>query len=79
MNDQDETSRRLSAPLRGAERTRTGHAPFGAQLLGMGGVRRGLRGGQVVLKAARAAYLETEWSGPADRRGSAGLLARRKV
>ena len=43
-------------------------AAFEAQLLGQPGVKRGLRGGQPVLDHARSAYLEAEYSGPAERR-----------
>jgi len=40
---------------------------------------RGLRGGQNVLETARHAYLETEWSGPNDRRTSAGQITKTDV
>jgi hypothetical protein len=43
-------------------------------MLGASGQRRGLKGGAPVLQAARRAYLETQWSGPGDRRAAAGLL-----
>jgi hypothetical protein len=36
---------------------------------------RGLRGGQKVLKAARRAYLEVQYSGALDRRAGAGQTA----
>ena len=49
-------------------------AAFTAQLIGQSGQRRGLKGGQVVLDEARSAYLETEYSGPLDRRPSSGVL-----
>ena len=35
---------------------------------------RGLRGGQKVLETARHVYLETEWSGPSDRRIATGKI-----
>ncbi len=47
---------------------------FEAHVLGQGGQRRGLRGGQPVLDAARAAYLDAEWRGAGDRRLPAGTL-----
>jgi hypothetical protein len=47
---------------------------FEAQVLGQGGQKRGLRGGQPVLDAARAAYLDAEWRGGDDRRLPAGTL-----
>ena len=40
---------------------------------------RGLRGGPKVLQAARSAYLETEWSGPNDRRAHAGRITKKEV
>lgn len=52
---------------------------FDAQLLGQGGQKRGLRGGKPVLEQARSAYLETEWSGPADRRPPKGLLTKTSI
>ena len=50
-----------------------------AQLLGQDGAKRGLKGGTPVLKAAREAYLEAEWSGDADRRLPIGLRGYTKV
>ena len=38
-------------------------AAFNAQMMGQTGQRRGLKGGPPVLEAARASYLETEYSG----------------
>ena len=83
MSDQDDTSGELPVP-RYDEGSQQGfgvrtQATFGAHLLGTGGLRRGLRGGQAVLLSARGAYLQAEWSGQADRRGAVGLLARRRV
>ncbi|HVN02157.1 MAG TPA: hypothetical protein VMT68_18295 [Caulobacteraceae bacterium] len=37
---------------------------------------RGLRGGQKVLETARNVYLETEWSGPNDRRTRTGRITK---
>jgi hypothetical protein len=45
-----------------------------AQVEGQTGQRRGLRGGQPVLSAARAAYLDAEWRGHDDRRLPTGTL-----
>jgi hypothetical protein len=56
-----------------------GGAAFAAQVMGQDGVRRGLRGGPPVLKQARSAYLEAEWTGPADRRRRAGKTAKTDV
>ena len=47
-------------------------AIFAAQMMGQSGQRRGLKGGPPVLDAARAAYLNTEHSGPAERRPKPG-------
>jgi len=54
-------------------------AAFAAQMMGQTGARRGLKGGQPVLKQARSAYLETEYSGPNDRRPPTGLLRKTKI
>ncbi len=59
--------------------TGDGYAAFAAHLYGQSGQRRGLRGGQPVLDAARAAYLETEYSGPDDRRPPKGLLKKTEI
>ncbi|HEX2561592.1 hypothetical protein [Phenylobacterium sp.] len=48
------------------------------QLIGEG-ERRGLRGGEPVLKAAKTAYVRTEWSGSADRRTPKGSLTKKEV
>ena len=52
---------------------------FTAQLLGQPGQKRGLKGGPVVLDAARSAYLGAEWSGPADRRHRAGKITKTEL
>jgi hypothetical protein len=52
---------------------------FTAQLLGQPGQKRGLKGGPPVLEAARAAYLEAEWSGPADRRKPSGRITKTEL
>lgn len=52
---------------------------FAAHLYGQKDQKRGLRGGQPVLDAARAAYLETEYSGPDDRRPTTGLLKKTDI
>lgn len=51
-------------------------AAFAAQIYGQTGQRRGLKGGPPVLDAARASYLEAEYSGDKDRRPPAGLIKR---
>ncbi len=53
-------------------------AAFAAQMMG-GGQKRGLRGGQETLDKARTTYLETEWSGPADRRPRPGRITKTEV
>lgn len=57
----------------------SGFAAFAAQLLGQPGIKRGLRGGPETLEKARTAYLEAEYSGPAERRLIAGRITRTKV
>jgi len=56
-----------------------GYSIFTAQVYGQTGQKRGLRGGQPVFDAARAAYLETEYSGPDDRRPPKGLLKKTEI
>jgi hypothetical protein len=56
-----------------------GPAAFAAQVMGQGGQKRGLRGGPETLDHARAAYLETEWSGPADRRPAPGGITKTEI
>ncbi|MBO9710627.1 MAG: hypothetical protein J7521_20690 [Caulobacter sp.] len=60
-------------PRRGA------FATFAAHLMGQSGQKRGLRGGQEVLDAARSTYLGTEYSGTADRRPKAGLIKKTEI
>jgi len=59
--------------------TEASAAAYATQLMGQGGQKRGLRGGQPVLQKARSAYLEAEWSGPQDRRPPSGGVARTKI
>jgi hypothetical protein len=60
-------------------RARGGFAAFAAQVLGAGVRKRGLKGGQPVIEEARTTYLETEYSGPNDRRPAVGRIARKDV
>ena len=66
------------APAAEPEPPRSGFAAFAAQLLG-GGQKRGLRGGPETLERARTAYLETEWSGPSDRRVRRGRITKTQI
>lgn len=50
---------------------------FEAHMSGQANPRRGLKGGAATLRAARTAYLTTQWTGADDRRPPSGLL--RKV
>ena len=52
---------------------------FAAQILGQPGQKRGLRGGEETLNLARSTYMETEWSGGADRRIRRGRMTRTRV
>jgi hypothetical protein len=56
-----------------------GPTAYAAQLMGQGGQKSGLRGGPETLDHARNAYLETEWSGPADRRPPPGRIAKTEI
>jgi hypothetical protein len=56
-----------------------GPTAFAAQVMGQGGHKRGLRGGPQTLEDARSAYLEAEWSGPADRRPAPGRIAKTEI
>lgn len=56
-----------------------GAAAFVAQQMGQAGQKRGLRGGAPVLTAARSAYLETEYSGAAERRPRAGRTTKTEI
>lgn len=59
-------------------RAAPGKAGFTAQVLA-GGDRRGLKGGDDTLKAAKTTYLRAEFSGQADRRPAPGRLTRKDV
>jgi len=54
-------------------------AAFAAHVMGQGGVKRGLRGGDETLDRARSTYLSTEYSGPADRRPRRGKIAKTEI
>ena len=60
-------------------RERNGFVAFIAQVLGQPGQKRGLRGGPETLEKARSAYLETEWSGPSDRRPGRGKITKTEI
>ena len=82
---QDESANTLPVPVEppaaeaAAPRSRrAAFAAFAAQILG-GGQKRGLRGGPETLEKARSTYLETEWSGPADRRLRSGRITKTEV
>ena len=69
----------LPAAVPAESRSKGGPAAFAAQVLGQEGQKRGLRGGLPVLRQARSTYLETEWSGPADRRPGAGRVKKADI
>ena len=54
-------------------------AAYAAQIMGQGGQKRGLRGGRETLDRARSTYLETEYSGPADRRIAIGRITKTEI
>ena len=66
-------------PPKNTNRGRGAFAAFAAHLIGQPGQKRGLRGGQEVLDAARSTYLGTEYSGEADRRPKAGLIKKTEI
>jgi hypothetical protein len=67
------------APQPAPRSRRAAIAAFAAHLMGQGGQKRGLRGGPETLDKARSTYLETEWSGPADRRLRSGRITKTEV
>jgi hypothetical protein len=66
----------VAAPAASDQEPIAAAVAFAAQLLGQRGQKRGLKGGPKVLKSARATYLETEWSGPEDRRTPTGKITK---
>lgn len=60
------------APTQKPSQPAAAEAAFAAQLMGQSGQKRGLRGGPLVLDAARSTYLNAEYTGEKDRRPSAG-------
>jgi len=50
-----------------------------AHMLAQNARVRGLRAGQKVLETARHVYLETEWSGPNDRRIPTGRITKTRI
>ncbi len=77
----------VTKPAQGARRPSTTRAEpmpstdpaYVAQLYGQSGQRRGLHGGVPVLEAARAAYLEAEYSGENDRRPPQGVILKKAI
>jgi hypothetical protein len=71
---------KLSTPANEpASQQPSGAATFAAQIMGQSGQKRGLRGGPETLDHARGAYLEAEWSGPADRRIARGRITKTEI
>ncbi len=66
-----------AAPHGGA--TPAGAAAFSAQVMGQDGQKRGLKGGEPVLDAARRSYLGTEYAGTRDRRPRAGVVKKTEI
>jgi hypothetical protein len=61
------------------EASKAPDSAFAAQMMGQAGRKRGLKGGAPVLDEAKAAYLETEWSGRSDRRLAAGKMTKTDI
>ena len=76
---EDVTFVRDEEPAPPPQSRRGAFAAFAAHLMGQPGQKRGLRGGQEVLDAARSTYLGTEYSGEADRRPKAGLIKKTEI
>jgi hypothetical protein len=72
-------ARVCASPEQPDPREKTGFTAFAAQVLGQPGQKRGLRGGPETLDKARSAYLETEWSGPHDRRIRRGKITETEI
>jgi hypothetical protein len=68
-----------AAPEQPDPRAKDGFVAFVAQVLGQPGQKKGLRGGPETLEKARSAYLETEWSGPSDRRPARGKITKTEI
>lgn len=95
LGDRRQTLRRAKAPDDGRDlvpiEPAVDHAPppprpsedsgssFDAQRLGQEGMKRGLRGGQEVLDKARSTYLNSEYSGTADRRPRPGQVKKTDI
>ncbi len=70
----------IATPLREEpEPPKPSEAAYAAQILGQDGQKRGLRGGRETLDRARTTYLETEYSGPADRRIARGRITKTEI
>ena len=62
-----------------AKKNSSGHDPeIDAQILG-GGEKRGLKGGPETLSRAKSTYLQSEFSGPNDRRPSPGRITKTTI
>lgn len=56
----------------------TEKGPYAAQVLG-GGEKRGLKGGPETLGRAKSTYLQSEYSGPNDRRPRPGRITKTDI
>ena len=65
-------------PRTGKARAGQAETPFEAQILG-GGEKRGLRGGPETLGRAKSTYLQSEYSGPNDRRPRPGRVTKTEI
>jgi hypothetical protein len=70
----------IATPVREEpEAPKVSETAYAAQVMGQGGQKRGLRGGKETLDRARATYLGTEYSGPADRRLTTGKITKTEI
>lgn len=86
LRDEDKQAEQALVPAEAADdqpqRARNPYTPqlasFSVQLLS-GSEPRGLKAGEIVRKSAKAAYLNTEYSGPAKRRAEPGEQGGRDI
>jgi hypothetical protein len=77
--DQNLPAPTVTPVVEALEPQRVSETVYAAQVMGQGGQKRGLRGGRETLDRARSTYLETEYSGPADRRIARGRITKTEV
>lgn len=83
LSGEDEPKADTAAPSphasKRAQAAPEGATAFSAQVMGQDGQKRGLKGGEPVLDAARRSYLGTEYAGTRDRRPRAGVVKKTEI